>query len=71
VLIFTPTESRDYEDQRESAADDPDSNLDRKRVCDANGMAKNIDQSFHLSVSARQVNRFGPAQYKDLPTAQV
>src|SRR5262245_55273223 len=41
-------ESRDYEDQRKSAANDPDRNLNRKRICDADGVAKNVDQPFHV-----------------------
>ena len=41
-------EDRDQEDQRKSTADDPNGNLDRKRVCDADGVAKNVDQFFHI-----------------------
>lgn len=41
-------ENRDQEDQRKAAADDPDSNLDRKRIRDADGVAKNVDQFFHV-----------------------
>ena len=41
-------ESRDYEDERKPAANDPDRNLNRKRICDADGVAKNVDQPFHL-----------------------
>jgi len=38
--------SRDHQDQRKSATDDPDSNLDRKWVCDADGMTKKYQLVF-------------------------
>jgi hypothetical protein len=36
-------ENREQEDKWKTSADDPNSNLDRKRICDANGVAKNVD----------------------------
>jgi hypothetical protein len=33
-------EDRDQEDQRKATANDPDCNLDRKWICDADGVAK-------------------------------
>ena len=36
-------ENRDQEDQRKTTSDDPDCNLDRKRICDADGVAKKVD----------------------------
>jgi hypothetical protein len=53
-------ESRDHQNQRKSAADDPNSNLDRKRVCDTDAVAKKINQLFHLSFSAMQVSALFP-----------
>ena len=50
-------ESRDQEDQRKAAADDPDSNLDRKRICDADGVAKKVDQLFHVFLRKASVER--------------
>src|SRR5262245_5700063 len=52
-------ESRDYEDQRKPAANDPDRNLNRKRICDADGVAKNVDQPFHV-VSPGEVEGEAP-----------
>ena len=41
-------QGRDQEDQRKATANDSDRNLDRKRICDADGVAKNVDQPFHV-----------------------
>ena len=41
-----------YEKHRNAAADDPNGNLDRKRIGDTDGVTKNIDQVFHV-ISAR------------------
>ena len=49
-------QDRDQEDQRKAAANDSDRNLDRKRICDADGVAKNVDQPFHV-VSPGEVER--------------
>jgi hypothetical protein len=64
-------ESRGYDHQWESAADNPDRNFDRKWICDTDGMAKKFNEFFHLSFSVRRVNRFGPAGFHDAPTQEA
>ena len=61
-------ENRDQEDQRKTAADDPDGNIDRQRICDADGVAKNVDQ-FFMSFSARPALK-GGLVYKLYPSCQ-
>ena len=46
-------EKRGQEQQRNATADDPDGNLDRKRIRDADGVAKEVDQFFHVSPARR------------------
>ena len=46
--VAEPDEGRDEEDQRKASADNPNGYLDRKRIRDADGVAKNVDQLFHM-----------------------
>jgi hypothetical protein len=41
-------EKRGQKQQRQAAPDHPDSNLDGKGVCDADGVAKEVDQFLHV-----------------------
>src|SRR5215813_9642284 len=41
-------ENREQKEQRKTATDDPDSDLDRKGICNADGVTKNIDQLFRV-----------------------
>ena len=43
-----PYEQHAHDEQWETAANDSDGDLDRKRICDANGVTKNVDQFFHV-----------------------
>jgi len=53
-------EKREQKEQRKTAADDPDSDLDRKWICNADGVTKNIDQLFHVSSPARLALKVRP-----------
>jgi hypothetical protein len=67
-------ESRSYDHQRESAADNPDRNFDRKWICDADGMAKKINELFHLSFSVRRTyagSLVAPASELYWPSVQL
>jgi len=67
-------ESSSYDHQRETAANDPDSNFDRKRICDANGMAKKFNKFFHLSFSVRRTyagSLVAPASELYWPSVQL
>jgi len=39
---------REQEEQRQAAANNSDGNLDRKWICDADGVTKDIDQFLHV-----------------------
>lgn len=41
-------EKRGQKQQRNAAADHPDGNLDRKRICDVDNVAKEVDHFFHV-----------------------
>ena len=55
-LSIIKAASDQKEDQRKAAANNSDRNLNRKRICDADGVAKNVDQPFHV-VSPGEVER--------------
>jgi hypothetical protein len=59
--LAEPDEKRGQEQQRYAAADDSDGNLDGKRIRDADGVAKEVDQFFHVSPHEASVEKRAPA----------
>jgi len=54
-------EKRGQKQQRNAAADHPDGNFDRKRICDADGVAKEVDQFVHVVLRDESIESEGPS----------